>query len=461
MFRIIILLLSFSTHLFANENLIQNTVNEKEVFKTTMSYLIESDRLDDAKLLAEKHIKSHPNDHDFHRYLGLVLYLKKDYENAIESFKKSEKLSTGSDKASCLYLIAQSNIKLGRIEDAKNQLEAMEKIPESKDYASVAMDSLKRSGEIPEYIPPSKMMSNTSSSSISNSGNSGVAKGPFSISANGVYGLDSNPIFIPDFSQEKNDAESSFYSLTANVGVNSNLSAGKLNNTLTAGYTSYSEEIAKSFNNFRLSLGTQFDQKEGIFNKWGITLLNKLDRSYQAQENLEYYFTSDVFSLKKDLFKNSNHIITGQANLGFRTYANKNLVNKEDDRSGASYGLRGIYKFSYDDFAIINSLGMTDQQTYGNKFDTMATDFGANVQKILYWDIEAMLGASVTRIDYVNSDENRIDFMTSYGLDLTKSIDQISGSSVKLSYSRTSNNSDLTASTYTQNIYSLWVNYDY
>jgi len=454
-------MLSFSTLLFANENLIQNTINEKEVFKTTMSYLIESERLDDAQLLTEKHIKSHPNDHDYHRYRGLVLYLKKDFSNAIESFKKSEKLSSGSEKASCLYLIAQSNIKLGKVEEAKNSLETMQTLPESKDYAFVALKSLNSTGEIPEYIPPSKMMSNTSTSSISNSGNNSGPQKAFSINANGIYGLDSNPVFIPDFSQEKNDAQSTFYSLSANVGMNSNLSSGKLNNTLTAGYTSYTEEIAKSFDNFRLSLGTQFDQKEGILNKWGITLINKLDRSYQAQENLEYYFTSDVFSLKKDLFKNANHTITAQTNVGFRTYANKNLVNKEDDRSGASYGARGIYKFTYDDFAIINSLGVTDQQTYGNKFDTMATDFAANFQKILYLDIEAMLGASVIRIDYVNSEENRVDYMTSYGLDLSRDIDAISGSSLKLSYSRTNNNSDLESSTYTQNIYSMWLNYDY
>jgi len=447
---------------FADQNLIGSGFIEKEVFKTTLAYLIESERLDEAKKLTEKHLKDYPNDPYFHRSNGLIHYLNKNYDKAIVSFQKAASLSVGSEKASNLYLISQSLIKLNKFKEAETILLKMETIPESKDYAAQALDTLRKSNEIPEYIPPAaNSLMNTSSMALNNNTGGASSKKNITFNANGVYGLDSNPVFIPDFSQEKNDAASGFYSLSSSLGLNSQLAIGKLNNTFNVGYTTYIEEIAKSFDNFRLSLITQFDAKSGFLNRYGITLLNKLDRSYQAEKNLEYYFTSDVFSLKKDFIKLNQHTLTGQLSLGFRTYANTNLVNKEDDRSGASYGARGIYKYTFQDWAFINSLGVTNQKTYGGKFDTMATDFGANIQKILIWDIEAMLGGSLTRIDYVNSEEDRVDLMSSYGIDFSRDLGLLAGASLKLSYSRTKNNSDLDPSTYTQDIYSFWINYDY
>ncbi len=455
------IVLIFSSFSFANVDLI--TTNRQSILKSTFSYLIDSQKFQEAKKLTQNELKNNPQNPEVIHLDGLASYLMSNYLEAEESFLKASKLTQGADRATNLYLLAKTYLKQKKNNEAKSVIVEMNQIEESNSYSRLALEELNKGNDIPEFYP------NYSSESLVNSSQANIGKQPSDkgteknliFNANMVYGLDSNPIFIPDFSQEKNDAKSSFYSLSGGITFSSKLVVGKISNNLNFGYTNYSEVIAKSFNNARLSLVTNWNPSNEFLKKNKISFANKLDRSYQAENELNYYFTSDVFSFKKEILSVGVHSLNSSFSLGYRTYANKNLVNKEDDRSGMSYSAKGIYKIALEEWAILNSFGGTDQQTYGNKFDTLALDYTLNIQKVLFYEIEALLGYGVTRIDYVNSETGRVDLMSNYGLDLSRDLHFLTGSTAKLSYSRTKNKSDLEASTYTQDIFSLWINYDF
>jgi hypothetical protein len=348
---------------------------------------------------------------------------------------------------------------MNQVEEAEKIIKDMSSISESKEYSEIALSELHAKGDIPEFTPKQDVEVAGEQSGNRNSVGQSSKKG-LSFGATGVIGLDTNPVFVPDFSQTKNEAKSTFYTLNASVSKKSSISLGEVSNSLNLGYTDYSEEIAKSFNNLRLNLSTTLDPNNAFFKNNKISFVNRLDQSYQADGELDYYFTSDVLSLKKEILQSGKNTYSVLLNSGFRTYANKNLISREDDRSGFSYGLRGVHKMSKDDWAWLNSLSMTKQQTYGSKFDTISTDYSTNIQKLIFFDFEALLGFGFQQINYINSSPERVDYMMNYGADLSRDI-LFQGLDVHFNYSRTKNNSDIDDFTYTQDIFSVWINYEF
>lgn len=442
-------------------DLISNEVtskNEKEVFKTTLSYFIESERYSDALKLTEKKMKEFPDDQEVIRLNGLSHYLLGNYADAEKSFSKAASISTNEQKSINIYLETQAQIKQGKFESAVDSLRNLEKLPDSKEYAKIAILELKSKRTIPEYNPKSKNMM-TSTAQMGGSLNSGrVPSGILSTSL--IYGLDTNPIFVPDYSQTKNDAYSTFFSITPSLTLKHSTRYGALSNSFNIGYTDYSREIAKTFNNLRFSLGTEFSPKSEFFLKNKITFTNAISQSYQTQPSLNYYFTQDNLSARKDFDNIGSHSFAAVLMTGFRTYANKNLLDAADDRSGFSYGLKGIHKTSNGDWVWLNSIGGVYQNTFGGKFNTFTTDYGANFQKQVFSSYEFSAGLGVSYINYVNSDNDRKDLMTSFGADIGTELSWIENANFKISFARVANKSKLDASTYTQNIFSAWLNYD-
>jgi hypothetical protein len=434
--------------------------NAKNIFKSSLSYLVSGQKLQEAKRLTYKSLKKFPNDQEVIRLDGLISFLLNDYQNSSQSFKRAAQLSVeNSDKAINLYLLAKTFIKMKRMGEAKKILGDMESLSVSSEYSKKALRELESNGDISEFVP-SQQGGEAGNSKQTNKSSAGQSdKKNLGLVLTGVLGLDTNPVFVPDFSQTKNEAKSTFYTLNASISKKSQIHLGDIGNSLNIGYTNYSEEIAKSFNNLRLGLLTTFDPDGTFFKRYKINFTNKLDQSYQADGELDYYFTSDVLSLKKEIFQSGINTFSGLINTGFRTYANKNLIALEDDRSGFSYGLRGVHKMSKDDWAWLNSLSLTKQQTYGGKFDTINTDYSTNIQKLIFYDFEALLGFGLQKIDYINSNSNRVDYMMNYGADISRGL-IIDGLNIHFNYSRTKNNSDIDEFTYTQDIFSLWINYE-
>lgn len=446
-------LILFSWNLFAQTSEVEN---QKQVFKTTITYLIDNKKYKEAFDLISKNRKKRPEDQELIRLQGLVLYLDKNYKKANAYFKEASEKTSNSEKAINLYLLAQSKIKLNDIESAANIIRSMGDIPSVHKYSEMALNELKSKGSIPEFVPHKE--NSTNNSNPINVQPSSRKKYGSMVSM--VGGMDTNPVFIPDYSQTSNKARSYFTSVNSSTIANVDSTIGEFNNSFNLGYTYYAEEVAQAFNNLRFNFSTLLNPSSDYFRKKRITFSNSFDRSYQANKKFDYYFTSDNLTAKKEFLTTQNQLFALSLTSGFRTYANKTLTDAADDRSGFSYTMRGIYKYSKDDWAWIHSVGAYKQDTFGGRFNTVTMDYGTNFQKILAYDLEAMISFSIMRIKYLNSPIDREDVMSSYGAEFGREIPRVPGLHSKLSFSRTKNNSDLKQSTYTQDIYSLWVTYE-
>jgi hypothetical protein len=444
-----------------NADLISNEAsskNSKEIFKTTLSYFLESERYADAKALAERELKKNPKDQEVLRLNGLVLYLMRDFSGAREKFKLASKFSDADEKAINLYLVTQSEIKLKNYEAAVDSLKEMGENPSSREYAKRALTELKSNRSIPEFNPKlNDGPVNTSSTSSNKISGKGAVQ---ALNLGLAFGLDTNPVFIPDYSQTKNDAHSTFFSVNPNLSISNGTRFGVLNNGLSLGYTSYTKDIAKNFNNFRASLNTELIPKSDFFKDNNLSISNNLSQSYQTDPEFQYYFTQDNLVLRKDIKSSGPNSFATAFNLGFRTYANKTIIDPADDRSGFSYAAKAIHKYSGKDWNWLNSISGNYQDTFGGKFNTLTTDYSGNFQKMLPRDLELTLGLGISHIDYVNSVDGRSDVMTSVGGDLGGSSNWVEGMNYRFSYARVTNNSKLKDSTYTQNIFSIWISYD-
>ena len=446
----------------------QTHENEKTVLKTTLSYLMGHQKYSESLEYTKKFLKKYSNDPEAWHLEGLVYYAKNDFKKSEEDFIKASKIYSleSEERAIDLYLASQSAIKNGNLDSAQKHLVEMGKNPKASDYSRNALSQLAREKSIPEFNL-SMLAESTQNSNSAGSMNKtkkaekqkAEAKKALSLTLELVGGLDTNPVFIPDNSQSKNEAESVFSSQTIAVTYASTLAGGEFNNSFTLGHTGYQKEVAKAFDNLRVSLASNWKPVSEFFQKNQLTLTNKIDQSYGANATLEYFYTSETLGVKKEFVPYGDHKFTSIVTGSYRTYANKNLDVKENDRSGATIGLSGVHKLARDNWVWMNNIGFTQLYTVGNKFNTREFSFVTNYQKMIWGQTELFLGANTSIVSYPNNG-SRVD--KSYGaeIDLSKDVNWVNGLNLKLSASRTQNKSDVSDSNYTQDIYALWVTYD-
>ncbi len=434
--------------------------NEKEIFKTTLSYLIETDRLNDAGVSVGKYLKRYPQDSEALRLDGLVYYLKKDYKNSSTVFLFAAQATQNQEKAINLYLAAQSNIKQGEFKSAEEILKQMSEIPSTKDYSELALIEFEKNKNILE-LGVSMLLSKKEEVVLEKSTNVIPSKKKvFNFLLTPVIGSDSNPTFVPDNSDAKKSASSPFYSLTAMGGHNSKFYDGEMVNDLTLGYTNYQKEEAKVFNNLRFNLSTKWAPEQSFFHEYKLSLSNKLDRSYMTNKGIKYYFTGNTLIFSKEFTPMGDHKFNTSLLLGYRTYGNQDLIAVENDRSGVSYGTRGIHKMARDEWAWLNSLTYLNQNTTGKKFNTKNLEFVTSYQRVTLYDLECVVSGSYSIANYHRFTQSRTDKTLGLGIDLSHDLPWDKGLNVKLSYSHNKNSSPVSEFSYTQDVISLWVIYD-
>lgn len=275
----------------------------------------------------------------------------------------------------------------------------MGKDPRSSAYSKSALAQLSSQKSIPEFNlsmlagkEPSKDSALEAQVSQSKKKEKPAPKPEFkksySVTLEVVGGLDTNPIFIPDNSQSKNEAKSIFSSQTLAATLASTLYGGELNNSFSIGHTGYSEDAAKSFDNLRLSIATNWKPVNDFFQKNQLTLTNKIDQSYGSNKTIEYFYTSETLGLKKDFASVSEHKFMTGVTGSYKTYANKNLDVKENDRSGFAVGLSGQHKLARDNWIWMNNIGFNQLFTVGKKFNTREFSLITNYQRIIWGQTE-------------------------------------------------------------------------
>jgi tetratricopeptide (TPR) repeat protein len=447
----------------------QTHENEKTVLKTTLSYLMGHQKYSESLDYTKKFLKKYSTDAEGWHLEGLVYYAKGDFKKSEEDFLKASKIYPveSEERAVDLYLASQTAIKTGNLASAEKHLLEMAKNPTAQAYSRSALTQLSTSKSIPEFNLT--MLENKSEENVSNESTGKSKKKTAkaktedkkatSMSLELVGGLDTNPIFLPDNSQSKNEAKSIFSSQTLGITHASTLKGGEFNNSFSLGHTGYQKDAAKSFDNLRVSLATNWKPVNEFFQKNQLTLTNKIDQSYGTNNTIEYFYTSETLGIKKDYLPIGDHKFTSGVTGSYRFYANKNLDVKENDRSGATVGLSGGHKLTRDNWVWMNNISFTQLFTVGEKFNTREFSLVTNYQKIIWWQIELFLGANTSLVSYPNNG-SRMD--KSYGaeVDLSRDVNSINGLNLKVSASRTQNKSEATDSNYTQDIFALWVTYD-
>jgi hypothetical protein len=380
-------------------------------------------------------------------------------------FSQAAENTSEEQQAINLYLLTQSDIKSGEYQKAEQVLNRMKSLPSAMAYTSLAINQFAVSKTIPE-LNSTMLLSKSPSvktSKVESTKTEVVKpeeKKPYSLSLNAVIGSDSNPVFVPDNSDAKVSARSTFFSTTAAGSFQTKFYDGDMINGLAMGYTSFQKEEAKVFNNLRLNLSTNWKPAQSLFKENSISFLNKLDRSYMTNKALKYYFTGDTLSLNKDFMAIGEHRFNASLFVGYRTYGNQDLTAVENDRTGGSVGLRGIHKIGRGDWAWLNSMTYANQSTVGKKFNTKNLELVTSFQKVTFYDVEALLSASYSIVNYPKFTQSRTDKSVGIGLDLSHELPWKKGLNSKISYIKNKNNSPVSESTYTQDVFSLWVVYD-
>lgn len=431
--------------------------NERFVLKTSLSYLMGQAQFDEAEKSVHKFLIKYPDDWEALQLSGYIYFAKRDYPKAKEAFRQAAKYSVNADKAINLYLLANSQIRDREFSEAEASLNEMREIPNSNFYVEMAVQELRNNRTIPEFN--AKML--TENPPVEGRAGAPARAGlGWMWTVEGVYGLDSNPIFVPDNSESKNDAASNFYAFNGSLVRKTLLYKGEFTNALNVGYTGYDTKAAQAFNNLRLGFNSQWKPDFDFFQRHQISFKNKIDQSYGAEKSPEYFFTSELFTLQKDFSEIGRNKFSSFLNVGYRTYANKNLTSKEDDRSGVPMGLGLSHKLKGSSLMWLNSASYTNLNTVGGKFDTTEVSVVSNVQAQAPLDTEALFSLSYSRVDYPNYGSTRADQSVGAGIELSYEVPKVRGMNIKFSVTRTKNTSDLSSSNFTQDIMALSVTYD-
>ena len=191
---------------------------------TTLSYLLQQNKIDEALSYTKKFLKKYPDDLNALQLEGLTLYSKKDFKSAAKKFSMASQKSSSASKSVNLYLLAQAQLKVGEVAKAEATLAEMSKDPAATDYGRFAINVLQEKEEIPEF--KTSMLKRAPLANVNQANpkiGSGIPVKRFSLGSEFIYGVDSNPVFIPDNSETKNEAESTFYSVILNGTFNSTL----------------------------------------------------------------------------------------------------------------------------------------------------------------------------------------------------------------------------------------------
>ncbi len=452
------LLICFSCHqaIFAS----QLVENEKTVLKNTISYLIDNKKMGEAKEITKRYIATHSSDGEIYRIDGLVNYLDKDYSNAIRSFNKAAALTVDEQQAINLYLLAKSQAKAQLYSDVNPTLDRMDEIPGADAYVQNARDQFNRDKTLPEFNVALLIVQNPTLS-LKKTKEVEKTEKNYALLSEGVFGYDSNPIYVQDSSPTRNDANSTFYSVKVGGSYKINPSIGLMNNKLSVGYTAYQKELAKAFNNFTIVYQVNWKPSWRLLSDQKISLKYQATRSYAAPKKLKYYFTGHSLDLNKEFEDFGKNKFNVSLLTGYRIYGNQDLDSKENDRSGFSYGIKGGHKYQGDDaWAWLNTLAYNVQNTVGKKFNTQGVDFLTDVQKILPWDFEGLFGFNYGLLTYTNFPDKRTDESLGFSLELSHDVIWIKGLESALSFSAIKNHSNAEESTFSQNVILLRISYE-
>jgi tetratricopeptide (TPR) repeat protein len=92
-------------------------------------------------MLLKENVEMSPNDANSHYKLGLVYEFKKNYEDALVSYKAA--VSLKEDHAKALNALGRVFMKTGQIKDAKDALEAAKKADPALEEPTVLLSNIR------------------------------------------------------------------------------------------------------------------------------------------------------------------------------------------------------------------------------------------------------------------------------------------------------------------------------
>jgi len=106
-----------------------------------VSIYVKNKQYDEITVLLKGTAELFPDDPNNHYKLGLIYEFKKDYENAIASYKKA--IGVKADHARSLNALGRLYMKTGRINEAKEMLEAAKKADPTLEETAVLLNNIR------------------------------------------------------------------------------------------------------------------------------------------------------------------------------------------------------------------------------------------------------------------------------------------------------------------------------
>lgn len=115
--------------------------DDMETRNALVSIYVKDKKYDEITGLLKGTAELFPEDPNNHYKLGLIYEFKKDYENAIATYKKAIEIK--ADHARSLNALGRLYMKTGRIDEAKQMLEAAKKADPTLEEASVLLNNIR------------------------------------------------------------------------------------------------------------------------------------------------------------------------------------------------------------------------------------------------------------------------------------------------------------------------------
>ena len=136
-----------------------------------VSIYVKNKQYDEITELLKGTAELFPDDPNNHYKLGLIYEFKKDYENAIGSYKKA--IEVKADHARSLNALGRLYMKTGRINEAKEMLEAAKKADPTLEETTVLLNNIRD-----EFNPEPRKISKSKKGKSRKSKKSSKAKKP-------------------------------------------------------------------------------------------------------------------------------------------------------------------------------------------------------------------------------------------------------------------------------------------
>lgn len=364
----------------------------REIVRTTVAYFFDSNNYAGAAETLETHLARDPADSEAWKLLGLADGKTRNWNGAKNAFEKAAELTTGLERGTNLYLLADAQIRSGTYSEGTATLNELKSTPGFEKPVKDATLAVSRFSP----IPPLNLdrISAAYRSEMEGGGDSPWKTLHITLTLGGGY--DTNAMVIPDSVIQTGQIPpaSPFVSPSVQLTWGSSLFDGPLSMALSTGYTFYTSDVAMTLNSLPVAHATEWK----VPGFWGISITNLLSLAFANSSGVGLFTYGDTFGLKKTLLGGSWGKLDLALPVGYTWYPGVTPASSADIRNGPTVSPNLVLRHKVGAYDFSEVLGYQHVFALGDnyKIDALNALLSVNRQFAGVWSAQGAVGYSWT-----------------------------------------------------------------